>query len=184
MPSSWLKRVVNEARAACLSFAAYKRQFFDFRRRPGYRGWENWLTVEIGRRLNTRSVLTFAPYHGVKNGRRLDLLVDSCNPKVAVEIKVNYLDDDEIRSWVPGDAGLPVRVLRDRNKLEGLPVEFSRLLLVSTCFDSHPGLIKYKGVVDRTLPIDFPGWRAEWYDCSNTKLEGWTLLLALSRRRA
>lgn len=173
-------RIVREAKSACLSFAGYQRHFFDFARRPGWAGWENWLTVEVGRRLNTPNVLPFYPYPKKQNRRLLDLFACDRNSKVAVEIKVNYVDDHEIKKWKRRKVGLPDRVLEDRDKLQSLRGKISRLLLVSTCFESPNGLASYPDLIDSRLRQDFQRWRVEWHDCS-VPGKGWNLLLVLSQ---
>jgi hypothetical protein len=54
-----LIRIVQSAKAACRSFAEYQDNFFDFARPHAWRGWENWLAVDIGRRLNIKTARPF-----------------------------------------------------------------------------------------------------------------------------
>jgi len=173
-----LKRVVRAAKGACCCFASYQAKFFNFDRRPGWRGWENWLTVEVCRRLHARTVLAFYRL----DGRYLDLFVREGDPEVGVEIKVNYVDDRENQIWAQkGTYGLPARILKDRDKLKGLPANITRLLLVSTCFESRATLDPYQKGIDASLGGDFQRWDAEWHDCSGHGDQGGNLLLALSR---
>lgn len=170
-----ISRIVREAANACQSFAGYQSRYFDFERRPGYRGWENWLTVDIGRRLNHKNVLAF---HGYPTGReRFDLYVEGATP-IAVEVKVNYLDQDEIQESGP-ERDLPPRVVSDAEKLNTLNPTTSRLLLVSTCFERSECRRAYKRLVAPSIARHFPNWEHEWRDCSDARNKGWNLLLAL-----
>jgi hypothetical protein len=166
-------RIVHEAAAACRSFAAYQLRFFNSR--AGWRGWENWLTVDVCRRLNHKHVLPFHLYPDRKKKRHLDFFVRG-DQQVAVEIKVNFIDDDEVGSKIQ----LPNRILEDRDKLESLTPEIARLLIVSTCFDSDRGAQLYKSRLQAHLREAFQGWRASWHDCS-VKGDGWNLLLVLGK---
>src|SRR4051812_44818961 len=84
------EKSVSGAVEACRSFAQCSGCFFT--RETAWRGWENWLTVEIVRCLNHPAVIPFARYPA-KNGS-MDIGVG--NPlRLAVEIKVNYITDAE-----------------------------------------------------------------------------------------
>ena len=116
-PAPSVKELVRSAVQACKSFASCSSNFFDFDKREAFCGWENWLTVDITRRLNNKHVIPFCPYSEVKHRLKgkLDLYIDS-RPSMAVEIKVNYIDDTEIERW-GADIGLPKRILKDAKKL-------------------------------------------------------------------
>ncbi len=174
-----VNHVVRAATAACRSFARYQSCYFQFDRRPGYRGWENWLTVEIARELHTRAILPFFEYPS--GHQRLDLFAEDERAKLAVEIKVNYLDNREIEARAERGTEFPDRILADRDKLDSLGAGVGRLLLVATCFESRDGLQTYPRLIQASLRRDFGFWRAQWRDCSRARDRGWNLLLALSR---
>jgi hypothetical protein len=167
--------VIQAAAAACRSFAAYQSRFFRFDRRNGWRGWENWLTVDICRRLDSDDIHPFERYPTSRERRHFDIFV-SGEPPLAVEIKVNYIDDEEAL----GKKKLPDRVLDDREKLDSIKESMGRLILVSTCFESRNSAESYPARVAAAIASDFPHWHAEWHDCS-VPGNGSNKLLALSR---
>ena len=167
-------RVIQKAVAACRSFAQFQNHFFDFEQSARWRGWENWLTVDICRRLNDKDVHPFSSYDGELNGKHMDFSIGvRSSLKVAVEIKVNYIDKDEAKQKTE----LPDRVLNDRDKLNSCDKRISRLLLVSTCFQSRESMLCYRVNINPGLAKDFLGWSATWHDCSMGN--GYNLLLAL-----
>lgn len=164
--------VIRCAAESCRSFAACSDAFFNFERRKGWLGWENWLTVEIVRRLNSRLVLPFHPYP--ETGEKLDLYV--CAPvDLAVEIKTNYITDLEAKR---NPRPMPGRVVADAAKVAGLGERTSKLLLVSTCFESEAGLAAYKACVARDLRDRFGQFQPRWDNCSCGT--GYNSLLSLS----
>jgi hypothetical protein len=141
-------------------------------------GWENWLTVDITRRLNNALVLPFFPYPDAHLGakRKLDLYIRA-PVRLAVELKVNYIDDTEIEK--SGDQRpLPDRVAQDAEKISVLDQTIGKLLLVSTCFESRPGLDAYQDLVSDDFARRFEHFWFRWYNCSAGS--GHNLLLALS----
>jgi hypothetical protein len=170
--------VLSAAESACRTFAACQKSFFNFERRTGWRGWENWLTVDIARRLNQETAVPFCRY--LTSRERFDLAVfDGERIAYAIEIKTSYFDDAEIAELIPGEDGLPERVLRDRDKLDSLKSDIGRMILVSICFESSDGCRRYRRSVESKIHQDFRGWRATWRDCSVKRRQGWNLLLAL-----
>jgi hypothetical protein len=170
--------VVLFAAKACKSFAESSACFLN---RPGraYGGWENWLTVEITRLLNNPCVIPFCGYPcgDAKIRTNLDIYIERPVP-IAVEIKVNYITNEEIRNWGP-KIEFPDRILDDGRKLDKLDHKTVKLLLVSTCFDSSEGLDKYLSCMERTLGKRFESLQHHsWYNCSAGT--GHNLLLALS----
>jgi hypothetical protein len=167
--------VIQAAAAACRSFAAYQHRFFRFDRRNGWRGWENWLTVDICRRLDSGNVHPFDRYPRSRERRHLDIFVSGETP-LAVEIKINYIDDKE--ALIKNK--LPDRILDDRKKLDSIEGPMGRLILVSTCFESGNSAESYPARVAAAIASDFLHWHAEWHDCS-VPGNGSNKLLALSR---
>ncbi|HKA08482.1 MAG TPA: hypothetical protein VKD71_14580, partial [Gemmataceae bacterium] len=166
--------VIRCAAESCRSFAAFSDAFFNFARRSGWLGWENWLTVEIARRLNSRLVLPFFPYPAT--GEKLDLYVDA-PVDLAVEVKINYITDREARQNPRPMSG---RVLADAEKIAGLADRTSKLLLVSTCFESDRGRAAYAACVALDLQTRFGQFQPQWHDCSCGS--GYNLLLSLLAR--
>ena len=166
-----LDDVVSCAAGACRSFARASAAFFNFEKRAAWLGWENWLSVEITRRLNSRFVLPFYAYPAACE--RLDLYVD-VPVNLAVEIKTNYITDREARKR---PRPLPGRVVADARKIERLGTEVGKLLLVSTCFESKFGLKAYPECVAQHVLSRFGRFQATWHDCSQGA--GYNLLLAL-----
>jgi hypothetical protein len=164
------KHVVRAAVQACRSFAKCSPNFFNFEESANWRGWENWLTVEIARRLDSRCVLAFFAYP--KKKLRLDLFVKG--NALAVEIKTNFITD---REAAKENRTLPDRVVKDAKKMRALNAETGRLILVATIFDTREGLVAYKRTVNKDLAPTFVDYRVSWHDCSSG--EGHLLLLAL-----
>jgi hypothetical protein len=138
--------------------------------RTTWLGWENWLTVEIARRLNSRKVIPFFSYP--KTQKKLDLFV--CDPKLAVEIKTNYITDEESRQNPRKMSG---RVVPDAKKIMSLGGRVRKLLLVATCFESNAGLRAYPGCVANDLHVRFRQFEPDWRECSHGR--GHISLLAL-----
>ena len=173
------RTLILAAAKACKSFASSSERFFNFEKRRGWRGWENWLTVDITRRLNNNLVLPFYPYScvGLNVKTTLDIYVD-LPVRLAVEIKVNYIDDDEIANSEE-HRSLPDRVFKDALKIAGLDRRIDKLLVISTCFESRPALEAYQNLVKDDLAQRFTSFQhRRWYDCSAGT--GHNLLLALS----
>ena len=163
--------VIRCTAEACRSFAAFSDTFFNFDRRSAWLGWENWLTVEVARLLNNRLVLPFYPYP--VTGEKLDLYIAE-PADIAVEVKTNYITDREARRSPRPMSG---RVFADAGKIVNLGDRTSKLLLVSTCFDSRAGLHAYEACVGQDLKERFGQFQPQWHDCSNGT--GHNLLLSL-----
>jgi hypothetical protein len=97
---------------------------------------------------------------------------------IAVEIKVNYIDWDEIECS-NGHRPLPKKIKDDAAKLQQSGQKRDKLLLISTCFQDRESLRVYRGLVRADIEQNFKGLSYhKWYDCSTDK--GFNLLLALS----
>ena len=72
------------------------------------------------------------------------------------------------------------RVFADAKKLTDLSARTSKLLLVSTGFESEAGLKAYRACVARDLQDRFEEFQPQWYNCSSGT--GSNLLLSLSSR--
>jgi hypothetical protein len=167
------KDVVSAAVNACASFAECATCFFNFEKRSAWLGWENWLTVEIIRRLNSKLVLPFFPYP--KQNLKLDIFI--ADPvQMAVEVKTNYISNQEVRNPHRLMSG---RVVKDAAKLRLLDDSIAKLLLVSTFFESKESLGSYPSRVKRDLAKRFGFFEARWHTCSAGGSHN--LLLVLSR---
>src|SRR5258708_3071203 len=107
--------VITAAQRACLSLSRCVN-FFNFEESDSWLGWENWVTVDIGGRVDHKAVVRFCVYP--KSTTRSDLLING-NPPLTVEVKVNYVDDTDLDRWgQKGSHALPRRVLDDLRKLD------------------------------------------------------------------
>jgi hypothetical protein len=166
------KNVVSAAVGACRSFAECATCFFNFEKRQAWLGWENWLTIEIVRRLNSKLVLPFYSYP--KRNLKLDIFID--DPlQIAVEVKTNYISDQEVKNPHRLMSG---RVMKDAEKMKHLDNTTGKLLLVSTFFESNEGLMAYPERVKRDLTNRFGLFQCRWHNCSSGG--GHNLLLVLS----
>ena len=160
------------AAAACRVFAAYEKRFFDAR--SGWTGWENCLTVDILRRLNSSEAVGFADYP--EQSTKFDIWIR--NPRTAVEIKVPG-DDAEVAKFAKkGAAKISGRLASDAMKLE--PILGSRIgiLFLAVEFQSNALAAQYQKLVQsdlRNTYVRFP--RAKCINC-NSK-DGHMSLLAL-----
>lgn len=162
-----IQRVVRSAEAACRSLSRCNN-FFNFDETDSWLGWENWLTIDIIRRLNHRSIVRFGRYPS--GAGQSDILVRVKRP-IAVEIKVNYVDDDEVEKW--GRAGtrtLPERVVKDLRKLVGSIERGTCLMLVATGIESPRCGRVYKNLIDAYLKRDWGHWKRSWSICGRVLL--------------
>jgi hypothetical protein len=176
-----IKDLISSAVKACRAFAKCSENFFNFEKTNIWRGWENWLTVDIARRLNRQSVVPFARYSECRDTLKttMDLLVTRPN-YIAVEIKVNYWGDDDIRRCGEEKKPLPERAIKDIEKLRKAGSDVRKVFMISTVFESRQGLMKYrKRVLDRDQKVlKELNWK--WYDCSASRNGGHNLLLVIS----
>ena len=176
------RNVVLSAVKACRGFARCSGSFFNFKKRSGgWRGWENWLTVDITRHLNDPHVLPFCrySYEGQRLKGKLDIYVEAPF-RIAVEIKTSYIFDREIEAW-GADITLTDGVFHDARKICKLEPKIGKLLLLSICFESRDALKKYRKRAECGLASSFKSFQYHrWYDCSASA--GHNLLLALSNR--
>ena len=170
------KEIVKAATESCELFARTQKRFFE--KRSGYQGWENWLTVEITRRLDDGKVI---PFHQYGSGRvKMDIYIENTVP-IAVEIKVNFIIQSEVARSMRdgGNRKLPAGVFADKEKINRLGSKVEKLIFVATCFDTKESLNKYKKLVRRDIEQRFKLFKQhQWYDCSAG--DGHNLLLALS----
>lgn len=137
-----MENVIACAKAACRSFAKCSANFFNC---ESWLGWENWLTVDIVRRLDNPIVRPFHRY--TKDAKKLDIYIDA-PVDLAVEIKTNYITDLEAKK---SPRPMSRRVLKDAEKIMSWGKDVDRLLLVSTCFDSTVALRAYPECIARDL---------------------------------
>jgi hypothetical protein len=170
-----ISTIICAAGGACHSLADSKN-FFNFEHTDSYLGWENWLTVDIARRLNHKTVVRFCKYPDPDCTDKTDLFVRS-KPPICVEIKVNYIDHEEVTKWCKKKTHkLPARARNDLAKLERLGGESSRLMLVATACDSSDDAVTYKKLVAPDLAQNWSSWTAEWHSIDHF------LLLAMSQK--
>ena len=143
-------------------------------RRPNnWAGWENWLTVDIVRQLNDKSVLPFYSYP--RSTQKLDIYIEKPRP-LAVEIKVTYLTDNEATDH---KRLLTNRVAADAEKLTSLPNDIGRVLLLAACFESSMGRSRYTASDRSDLLQTYASYTSRWYNCSSQS-GGHIALLVLS----
>lgn len=171
-----VKLIIQEAHAACQSFSACSKRFFNFEKRGGWAGWEDWLTVEIFRRLNSPSVIPFASY--TNSSKKLDLRVE--NPRIAVEIKVTYISDNEVTFWQEQRTRtLTDRLRCDAEKLSHEPDDVTKLLLLAIVFESSISAKKYRKLVRNDIEESYAEYpKRRWHDCSAA--DGFIHLLAMA----
>jgi hypothetical protein len=101
--------------------------------------------------------------------------------QMVVEIKVNYIDEEEIPKFQKNKRVLPVRITDDLKKIKLIGEDPYFLLLVATVLESPESLRSYKEIVDRDLKKRFnrKEWTWEWYNCSDKKEGGYILLLVI-----
>ena len=168
--------IAKHARQACLSFAAYEKRFFNFEKRNGWAGWENWLTIDILRRLNVTSAEPYAPYPNGK--QRFDILVDE--PRIVVEIKVTYIDRAHVKKFeLRGRGALSGRLTKDAKKVEAHTKDSVGLLMLAVAFE-HADLIRpYKTLVNEDIKDNYSTFKTHrWFNCSAE--DGCVSLLALT----
>jgi hypothetical protein len=73
---------------------------------------------------------------------------------------------------------MPGRVVADAEKIAGVGDRTSKLLLVSTCFETEAGLLAYEACVALDLKDRFGQFQPQWHNCSCGT--GYNLLLSLS----
>ena len=164
--------IFRAACGACRSLSNC-RNFFNFDFSDSWLGWENWLTVEIVRRLDHASVIRFGKYPGSRE--RSDILVQGSS-SVAVEIKVNFVDSKEIQEWKAAAAyALPNRVANDLRKLNRLGRRMNKLLLFAVAFESPKDHAAYRRLLATYLSSSCKAWSQRWRKCDSF------LLVSLSR---
>lgn len=131
-----IKDIIRSSWIACESFLSCSDAFFNFKIRNGWLGWENWLTVDIIRRLNNISVVPFAPYSMCKQNLtgKMDLFVRYPN-KIAVEIKTNFWDANEFGDDNKIIRKFPERILKDIIKLKRVGDDIYQLLAIAIVFE-------------------------------------------------
>jgi hypothetical protein len=131
----YINDIIRTTLNACNSFSLCSDSFFNFKMRSGWLGWENWLTVEIFRNLNNISVVPFAPYSMCDQNLtgKMDLFVRYPN-KIAIEIKTNYLDANDL-GRNDQSTKLPDRILKDVRKLKRVCDDIYQLLLIAIVFE-------------------------------------------------
>jgi hypothetical protein len=166
MTDPTIDQVVQAGAASCRSLSRCNN-FFVFEHSDSWLGWENWLTVDIVRRLNHRAVVRFGAY---SNGSTRSDIFLKTKQKIAVEIKVNYIDDNELDKWIGKKHGLPKRVADDLKKLTKSIRNADRLMLMATALESSRRSSEYRALIDEDLSSNWPKWTREWAKCGNILL--------------
>lgn len=169
--------IIRHAANACRSFAACERSFFQ--NRNGWTGWENWLTVDIVRRLNSPSAVAFAGYESSK--QKFDIFIESSN--IAVEIKVTYLDEKEVAAMeAEGSGRITSRLANDAKKLAAALGDNTGLLLLAAVFQNRSLATRYQKVVRNDLISTFHAFpNSKWTSCNASG--GSISLLSLASQR-
>ena len=171
MDSPSISDVIRAAADACKSLSQCGN-FFNFDKTNSWRGWENWLTVDVIRRLDSPSVVRFGNYPD--SSEKTDILISGPNC-TAVEIKVNYVDSSEVEAWKESASyKLPRRVTEDLWKLNRLGKDMNRVFLFAIAFENTNDKTKYKGLLDQSLAKSWGSWASQWHECETF------MLLALS----
>ena len=160
MRDTIIRNVILAAADACKSLSQCTN-FFNFDETDSWLGWENWLTVDIVRRIDSPLVVRFGKYP--ESSEKTDILVNG-EYKIAVEIKVNYVDTLEVSKWhKDGRYKLPNRVIKDLRKLNRLGKGMKRVLLFAIAFEDPKDQNKYKNLVDKYLTISWDSWENQWH---------------------
>ena len=161
----YIKDVIQSAIKACEIFSPCLENFFNFELRHGYLGWENWLTVEIFRNLNSSAVVPFAPYSICKKSLPglMDLFVRYPN-QIVVEIKTNYLDNDELGA---NSLKLHSRIKDDISKMNKVGNSIYQLLILAIVFESQDGLEKYQNELFDTTQLEVMDMNCKFYTVSS-----------------
>lgn len=134
--------------------------FKNLEKNESWRGWENWLTVEIVRRLDHSSVTRFGRYSS--GSARADIVVTG-SPLMMVEVKVNYIERREIERWrKENEFRLPTRIVKDIQKLQKMGRRKKRLLIVATAFEPGVGPREYTRRVEEWSRARWRRWRIRW----------------------
>ena len=166
-----IENVILAAADACKSLSQCTN-FFNFGKTDSWLGWENWLTVDIVRRLDSASVVRFGSYPS--SSEKTDIFISGQN-KMAVEIKANYVDTSEVASWNENARyKLPVRATKDLWKLNRLGKGMTRVFLFAIAFENPKDQTKYKELLDQYLTASWGSWTSQWHKCRTF------MLLALS----
>ncbi len=175
----YIKDIISAAVKSCKSFAKCSENFFGKEESNSSGGWENWLTVDIIRRLNSNKVRPFYGYSVLskKSKQEMDFYVKG-PLQIAVEIKVNYIDSKDMAK---GKIVLPPRINKDFEKYKLLDKETYFLFLISTFLEYKKDLTKYKKLINSVLEnrsADMKWLNWDWYDCSIPN--SYNVLLAIS----
>lgn len=173
----YIKDVIQSAIKACEIFSPCLEDFFNFELRSGYLGWENWLTVEMFRNLNSPAVIPFAPYSICEKSPPgfMDLFVRYPN-QIVVEIKTNYLDNDELGA---NSLKLHSRIKDDISKMNKVGNSIYQLLILAIVFESQDGLEKYQYELFDTTQLEVMDMNWKFYTVSSAS-DHKVLLLAIS----
>lgn len=162
-----IRRVILTAADACKSLSQCTN-FFNFDETDSWVGWENWLTVDIIRGLNSASVFRSGNYP--KSSEKTDILING-ESKIAVEIKVNYVETAEVAKWsAKGSHKLPDRVIKDIRKLNRLAKGMKRVLLFAVAFEDPKDQKNYIKLIDMYLSDSWGSWESQWHKCGTFML--------------
>lgn len=140
--------IIYAALESCEAFADVSNNFFNFeKRKNAWRGWENWLTVDIIRKLNNKTVIPFAKYP--KHNYSMDFGIGEKPDiyKIVVEIKTTYFTEDELERR---KSYLVARLRKDMFKFEDAEDAWC-LYLIAIVLPSHNSCVLYEKQVDNYL---------------------------------
>lgn len=160
------KHVIEAAARSCKSLSSCEN-FFRFEHSDSWLGWENWLTVDIVRRLDHPDVVRFGAYRG---RLRSDITIVG-RKSLAVEVKVSFVDRKEIVRWSNKHTvrKLPARALKDLAKLK-MASSTARLFLFAAALEDASDSLRYRKILRQHLKSDLHGWRSSWHECGSIML--------------
>jgi len=169
-----IRKLIEAAIASCSAFTSCSYNFF--KNRDGWRGWENWLTVDITRQINSDKIIPFAQYSEFKPNinSKMDILVTEPKP-IAIEVKVSYWTNKEFEG--KKKILLPDNVVCDIRKLKKAGQNVRKVLFFSILFESADGLEKYYNLFNREQRL-LKNMNWKFYDCSVSG--GHNILLVIS----
>jgi len=174
-----ITQVVSSAVDSVKKFAKISNIFFNFEKRNGYLGWENWLTVEIFRKLNSSCVVPYAKYSCGKGNKSnyMDLKVGG-SASMAIEIKTNYLDQKEVNE-MKGELSFPERINKDISKVKIEKSVAYRLILIAIVFDTLETRKKFESILKGNEDVYIKRMNWNYYNCS-VRGRGQIILLVIS----
>jgi hypothetical protein len=169
-----ISEIREHAIDACRCFSEFEKRFFNFPKRQGWAGWENWFTIELVRRINSSNAIAFLSYPS--SNKKFDISIN--NEKIAIEIKVTYISKSEVVRWAKKKSKcLSSRLYDDAKKLRNLPSTTTKLLFLAAVFESNDLPMQYTTLVSKDVSHSYREFRSQWFDCSSGDGCIWLLVM-------